>query len=530
MIQIIILFITLSLNDSLINDFDFHQILFSQHIEQDFKEGIDLKNEFFPSAREYKVLDGEFDKEDLSRIYIVKNKYSNKFKLDKELSFIIDEFKVMGLNDSMDIVYSDSSLPKKHDIVMILSDDISEIKGNDGFIIEIGDSIIIRAKNKNGLIYALRAIMQHLTLYGNMPKGRMIDYPEVEERAVHIDIGRKYFTPAWLKNFIREMSFHRLNTLQVHFSENEGFRLECETYPEIVSDDFITKKEMREIIQEAEKYGIQIIPSFDNPGHMGQILKKHRELALVNVNGYINQRAIDINKDEARQFVKNIIKEYAELFSTSKYFHIGGDEFIDFNAFHTYPSLIEYGKKYTPNANGLDGYTAYINEIADYTHNLGFTPRIWNDGVYRENMISNLALNDYIQIEYWSRWDVNMASTKTFMDKKHTLINVSEMMYYILQYESDFDPLFDFEQIYENWDAGTFEGNQNYPLPNPQILGACYAIWCDYPDAQTEEEISKGIYYPLKAMAEKSWAGSREEHDIDTFKNLIEELKTIPLR
>ena len=39
---------------------------------------------------------------------------------------------------------------------------------------------------------------------------------------------------------------------------------------------------MREILAEAKKYGINVIPSFDSPGHVDQILKAHPEYGQVN--------------------------------------------------------------------------------------------------------------------------------------------------------------------------------------------------------------------------------------------------------
>ena len=84
-----------------------------------------------------------------------------------------------------------------------------------------------------------------------------------------------------------------MNALQIHFSENMGFRIECETDPAIVSDQYLTKVEVREILAEAKKYGIKVIPSFDSPGHVDQILKAHPEYGQVNNSG--NQYILQIN-------------------------------------------------------------------------------------------------------------------------------------------------------------------------------------------------------------------------------------------
>ncbi len=494
---------------------------------------LNITQSVFPSVRSYTIKDGVFAKTDIKRFYIVAPQQVDKASRLKEVvSLVSREFIANGLISArtVDIVYGDGTNIKVGDIIVKLADDHFAIKQAEGYIIDITNKVVVTANSANGVMYGLRTVMAYLFTQNTLPQGTIVDYPEVAERGLHIDIGRKYFTANWLKSLIKEMSFCKLNSLQLHFSENQGFRLECSTYPEIVSKQHLAKAEMRQIIETARQYGISIIPSLDSPGHLRSVLAQKREFRLVNRWGDQKKRALDINNDEARQFIKNILSEYAELFSESSYFHIGGDEFIDFNDFDDYPSLAEFGQKKVAEgviANGLDGYTAYINEIAEHVQSLGFTPRIWNDGVYRRNMTSHVSLNDDIQICYWSRWDKNIATVDELMAKGHQLINTSEMMYYVLEDGVEDVSEYDFEVIYNTWHAGVFQGGYNktqtYQTPHSNILGACYAIWCDHPNAQTEREVAEGIYYPLRAMAEKSWAGQRADGTPETFKALLDE-------
>ena len=123
--------------------------------------------------------------------------------------------------------------------------------------------------------------------------GEIVDYPNVAERRVHVDCARKYISKDWFIRQIREMSYMKMNALQIHFSENMGFRIECETDPSIVSDQYLTKTEVREILAEAKKYGINVIPSFDSPGHVDQILKAHPEYGQVNTSGNHYKSGLD---------------------------------------------------------------------------------------------------------------------------------------------------------------------------------------------------------------------------------------------
>lgn len=127
--------------------------------------------------------------------------------------------------------------------------------------------------------------------------GRITDYPDVAERRLHVDCGRKYISKDWFIREIREMSYLKMNALQIHFSENFGFRIECETDPAIMSEEYLTKAEVREILAEAEEYGVKVIPSFDSPGHVDQILKAHPEYGQISTDGR-EQHSFDVLNQE----------------------------------------------------------------------------------------------------------------------------------------------------------------------------------------------------------------------------------------
>ena len=50
-----------------------------------------------------------------------------------------------------------------------------------------------------------------------------------------LDNGRVFFSRAWLLRRIRVLSDLRLNLLHLHFSDNQGFRVESQSHPESVT-------------------------------------------------------------------------------------------------------------------------------------------------------------------------------------------------------------------------------------------------------------------------------------------------------
>ena len=83
-----------------------------------------------------------------------------------------------------------------------------------------------------------------------------------------IDNGRRYFSPAWIKRRIELLAYLKLNQLHLHFSDNEGFRIESESHPEVVSEQHLTKRQVREIVAFARRRHVRVIPELDMPGHL----------------------------------------------------------------------------------------------------------------------------------------------------------------------------------------------------------------------------------------------------------------------
>ena len=82
---------------------------------------------------------------------------------------------------------------------------------------------------------------------------------------------------------------------------------------------------------EAKKYGVKVIPSFDSPGHVDQILRAHPEYGQVNSSGEHFASGLDVTNPEAIAYIRSLYSEYMDLFEGCTDFHIGGDEYMEFD-------------------------------------------------------------------------------------------------------------------------------------------------------------------------------------------------------
>lgn len=378
---------------------------------------------------------------------------------------------------------------------------------DEGFAVEAGESAVLTAQSHRAAVYGLRTIFEA----GELAHGRLADWPGANERGLHLDAARKYYTKNWIMERVKDLSRNRMNVLWLHFSENEGFRIDSQRHPEVPSRFHLTKDEVREIIALCGDLFIDINPALDCPGHLGAALMEHPRWRLNREMAEPLFSALDITNPEARAFLLELVDEYAELFAGSKVFHIGGDEFIDFNHFERFPEMEACAReRLGPDCGGVDLYVDFLNEVIAHVRAKGFQVRVWNDGLFRPDLAEHVELDRNVQIAFWSNWDKGMAPLKAFLDRGYQVVNYhSEYLYYILLIRKDYtDP--DPDKILTQWNPGMFpthpvSGPQTLDTRSEQMLGCCYSIWSDWPDLEDEDEVCRRSRDSIRAFGIRCW-------------------------
>ena len=101
-----------------------------------------------------------------------------------------------------------------------------EVSSPEGYRIDVDGVVVITAPTAAGIHHGSRTLLLSWLASGGAEAGTVIDEPALPVRSLHVDAARKYFSLAWLKRQVKLLSWLKLNEIQFHFSENEGFRLE----------------------------------------------------------------------------------------------------------------------------------------------------------------------------------------------------------------------------------------------------------------------------------------------------------------
>ncbi|MDO5729576.1 MAG: family 20 glycosylhydrolase [Actinomycetaceae bacterium] len=358
-----------------------------------------------------------------------------------------------------------------------------------------GDSYIVRAPHPYGRRAGEIQVERELVAGATVTTGH--HEPRVGWRGLHVDAGRRFMPVSVLRQIIDMMERGRLNVLNLHLSENEGYRLESRVHPEISSAEHLSFEDVRSLITYANERGITVIPSFDMPGHLEAILESNRWAQLHDENGPV-RGALDITNPKAVEFITDILDEIIDLFDTP-YVTIGGDEYLDFR--HGVPVLkAEAERVLGPGHAEHDLWIDFLNRMNRRLRERGIQTFIWNDGVRGERRVDP---DDDLIIHYWTRWGEHMETAGNLARLGYPMVNWdSEPLYFVLRDEPNTYPTG--ESVLRDFDPDVYPGKHERVRLDGQ-LGAVFSIWCDVPDAIDDDELLTRLGPPLLAFSHTLW-------------------------
>jgi hexosaminidase len=213
------------------------------------------------------------------------------------------------------------------------------VRKDESYTLEVTSArALLKAPTPLGILCGLETFAQLVqvgTVGFHVPSLRIQDEPRFPWRGLLIDVCRHWMPLDVIKRNLDGMAAVKLNVLHWHLSEDQGFRVECKSFPrlhEMGSDgNYFTQEQVREIIGYAHERGIRVVPEFDMPGHTTSWLVGYPELAsapgpyAIERHWGVFDPCMDPTKEELYEFLDVFIGEMAKLFPDA-YFHIGGDE------------------------------------------------------------------------------------------------------------------------------------------------------------------------------------------------------------
>ncbi|MGD9633601.1 MAG: family 20 glycosylhydrolase, partial [Pirellulales bacterium] len=262
---------------------------------------------------------------------------------------------------------------------------------------------------------------------------QIADAPRFGYRGQHLDVARNFQSVETVKRLLDRMAFYKLNRFHWHLTDDEGWRFEVESLPELTKvggqrghtqtesdrlvpsygsgpaventgsggSGFYSRDEFIDVLRYAKARHILVIPEIDVPGHSRAAVKamaeraRHagpgeRDLRLTDPNDRStyksvqswNDNVIDVGRDAAYEFLDIVIGELAAMYHEAdarfEIVHLGGDE-VPRGAWEGSPACqaIPVGNAELTRGQQLEVY--FLKRACKIVAKHGARPAAWDD-------------------------------------------------------------------------------------------------------------------------------------------------------
>jgi hexosaminidase len=163
----------------------------------------------------------------------------------------------------------------------------------------------------------------------------VLDAPRFAWRGLSLDVARRFFPPARIRQVIDLLALYKLNVLHLHLTDDEAWRIEAGRPASAREPDgtFYTGSELRELVGYAAERFVTVVPEVDSPGHAAALTELRPELrsgrnqvSYERAGGAWHRSAwLDPELPGTLDAIGCVFAELAEI-CPGPFVHVGGDE------------------------------------------------------------------------------------------------------------------------------------------------------------------------------------------------------------
>jgi hexosaminidase len=421
--------------------------------------------------------------------------------------------------------------------IVLVIDHSDNALGAEGYKLTITDEkITLSANQPAGLFHGAQTLRQLLPPSiesssrqsgpWKIATGEIRDLPTYAWRGTMLDVARHFFSVEDVKRYIDLASTYKLNIMHLHLSDDQGWRIEIKSWPNLTSiggqtqvgggkGGFYTQEQYKDIVAYAAKHYMTIVPEIDLPGHINSALASYGDLnggTIVPVEGRVKSvlntpatalgrknkskptelysgisvgwSTLRVEKEITFKFINDVIREIASI-TPGPYIHIGGDEAA---------------------ATKKEDYIVFINRFKDIVKSHGKKMVGWEE-------IAQADINQDILTQYWHSSKFSLAASEK---GSKIIMSPSKKAYMDMQYDAT-SPLglhwaayIEVDSAYK-WDPAKLV----IGLSRENIIGLEAPLWSE--TVVTMDDIEYLAFPRLPGYAEIGWSDPAA-HNWDEYK------------
>lgn len=426
------------------------------------------------------------------------------------------------------------------DVIFLQQDDLAA----EAYGLEINEEYIqITASDSRGAFYAVQTLRQLLfqnhseTGDFKLPTLLINDCARLRYRGMHLDVSRHFFDVSFIKKYIDLLALHKMNVFHWHLTDDAGWRIEIERYPQLVdvgsvrsgtvvgftldveakSDEavyqgYYSQQDVQEIVAYAAQRHITVVPEIDIPGHASAMLAAYPELGCTGAPSEVkvyfgNFDDVLCPSQASFEFLTNVLTEVATLFP-GPYIHIGGDEVKTTRWQHCHSCLGLMKEHDFSEFSQLQSY--FMRQVGSIVTSLGKTAIAWDD-VIDEQIDPNMTIMS------WLCKDQAIGAVQAGHD---VIMTPMEHAYFDFYQSHCLDEPPAIHGLTRLQDVYQFDPLESFPDPDHQsrILGGQGNLWTEYvKDPDTAERM---VLPRMSALAEVLWTSKLNQSWSDFCRRL----------
>ncbi|RHW77978.1 family 20 glycosylhydrolase [Colwellia sp. RSH04] len=351
--------------------------------------------------------------------------------------------------------------------------------------------IQILSQEPTGAFYALQSLSSLLSLGSSkVPWLEIDDQPHYQYRGQHVDVARNFHSKAFIFSLIKQMAAYKLNKLHLHLAEDEGWRLELPSLPELTQiggsrcmslddkhclqpqlggadakerDGYYSVEDYIDIIKLAKAHHIQVIPSLDMPGHSRAAIKameaRYRyymsqeneveakrylltdfadKTQYSSIQNY-NDNTLNICMESTYAFIDQVLDDLQTIHQKAgqplEVYHIGADETAGAWVESPVCQALVANKE-----NTVDDFAHlgahFIERVSHMVKDRGIVVAGWNDGL-KETNPKNMPAQVYSYIWDALPWGAHKQVSEQAHRNWNIILSIPDVLYFDFSYQID---------------------------------------------------------------------------------------------
>jgi hexosaminidase len=440
-------------------------------------------------------------------------------------------------------------------------------------------AVTITASDAEGAANGLASLTALVDGKRAAPRLTIDDAPRFGFRGLHVDVARNFHSKAEILSILDQMAAYKLNRLHLHLADDEGWRVEIAGLPELTQvgsrrchdlsertclipqlgsgpdpstpvNGFFSRADYVEIVRAAQARHIQVIPSFDMPGHSRAAIKAMEARAArlraagrpeAEAGRYLLSEAanksvyssiqhytdntINVCLDSTYAFLGKVVDEMARLHAAAGQpltrYHIGADETP--GAWTDSPACKAYEARTGIAPADLGGH--FIERVSALLAARGVVPGGWSDGMSHakaERMPAIVQSNNWgalagegptsAHIQANQGWEVVISTPEVLYFDSPYAADPKERGYDWPSRATDTRKVFDFmpenlpahAELWPDLRGKDQVSKDERPLkPGVRFAGLQGQVWSE--TLRSDRQVEYMLYPRLLALAERAW-------------------------